>query len=49
VVTSGVLPNADHVIATIESSADLSHWTTIASGSIVTSGNQFFRLKLVQR
>ena len=49
VVTSGVLPNADHVIATIESSPDLSHWTTIASGSLVTSGNRFLRLKVVQR
>jgi Lamin Tail Domain/Concanavalin A-like lectin/glucanases superfamily/CotH kinase protein len=49
VVTSGVLPNADHVIATIESSPDLGDWTTIPSGSIVVGGKRFLRLKLVQR
>ncbi len=49
IVTSGVLPNADHVISTIESSINLIGWTTIAPGSHVSGSGQFFRLKLVQR
>lgn len=49
VITSGVLPNADHVIATIESSSDLRTWSPTAPGSQVIGGHRFFRLKLIQR
>jgi len=49
ILGSGVLPNADHVIATIESSPDLITWTPVAAGSNITGSRQLFRLRLVQR